>query len=80
MVKCRHFNGAIRKLRSYLARHPIDLTLAHEFSFTDAQMLYIRWGALLHDIGKMGIPDNILLNSVSRLPQRQMTNTLRSMV
>ncbi|RPJ24243.1 MAG: PAS domain S-box protein [Chloroflexi bacterium] len=37
------------------------LLLAHKFNFTDAQMLYIRWGALLHDIGKMGIPDNILL-------------------
>jgi putative nucleotidyltransferase with HDIG domain len=39
----------------------LTLTLARKFSFTDMQMLYIRWGALLHDIGKMGIPDNILL-------------------
>jgi PAS domain S-box-containing protein/putative nucleotidyltransferase with HDIG domain len=36
-------------------------TLAQKFNFTDKQMLHIRWGALLHDIGKMGVPDSILL-------------------
>lgn len=36
-------------------------TLAQKFNFTDNQMLHIRWGALLHDIGKMGVPDSILL-------------------
>jgi putative nucleotidyltransferase with HDIG domain len=39
----------------------MTLTLAQKFNFTDTQMRYIRWGGLLHDIGKMGIPDNILL-------------------
>jgi PAS domain S-box-containing protein/putative nucleotidyltransferase with HDIG domain len=39
----------------------LTLTLAQKFSFTATQMLYIRWGGLLHDIGKMGIPDSILL-------------------
>lgn len=39
----------------------MTLKLAHEFGFTGEELLYIRWGALLHDIGKMGVPDNILL-------------------
>ncbi len=39
----------------------MTLSLARKFNFTDKQMLYLRWGALLHDIGKMGIPDSILL-------------------
>ena len=39
----------------------LALILARKFNFTDRQMMYIRWGALLHDIGKMGIPDHILL-------------------
>lgn len=39
----------------------LTLRLARKFDFTESQMLHLRWGALLHDIGKMGIPDSILL-------------------
>jgi PAS domain S-box-containing protein/putative nucleotidyltransferase with HDIG domain len=39
----------------------LTLTLAREFGFTEDQLLHIRRGALLHDIGKMGVPDHILL-------------------
>ncbi len=39
----------------------MTLDLARRFGFTDEQLVHIRWGALLHDIGKMGVPDNILL-------------------
>lgn len=35
--------------------------LARLFGLSDADLVQVRWGALLHDIGKMGIPDNILL-------------------
>ena len=40
-----------------------DLTvkLARLFGLSDAELVKVRWGALLHDIGKMGIPDGILL-------------------
>jgi PAS domain S-box-containing protein/putative nucleotidyltransferase with HDIG domain len=40
-----------------------DLTvkLARVFGLGDAELVQVRWGALLHDIGKMGIPDGILL-------------------
>jgi len=39
-----------------------DLTvkLARLFGLSDAELVQVRWGALLHDIGKMGIPDKIL--------------------
>ena len=40
-----------------------DLTvkLARVFGLSEAELVQVRWGALLHDIGKMGIPDEILL-------------------
>jgi len=44
-----------------------DLTvrLARLFGLSEAELVQVRWGALLHDIGKMGIPDGILLKSDS---------------
>lgn len=40
-----------------------DMTvmLARMMGMTDAELLHVERGALLHDIGKMGIPDAILL-------------------
>ncbi|HEX2979140.1 MAG TPA: HD domain-containing phosphohydrolase, partial [Anaerolineaceae bacterium] len=35
--------------------------LARAYGIREADLVHIRRGALLHDIGKMGIPDNILL-------------------
>lgn len=39
----------------------MTLKLAERMGLTEAEMMHIRLGALLHDIGKMGIPDSILL-------------------
>ena len=39
----------------------LTLRLARALGIGDAQLIHIRHGALLHDIGKMGVPDNILL-------------------
>jgi putative nucleotidyltransferase with HDIG domain len=39
----------------------LTLELAQAHGFKEKDLLYVRWGALLHDIGKMGIPDRILL-------------------
>lgn len=36
-------------------------SLAQKLGFSDAEVVQIRQGAILHDIGKMGIPDSILL-------------------
>ncbi len=39
----------------------MTLLLAKAMKMTEAELVHVRRGALLHDIGKMGIPDNILL-------------------
>ncbi|TLN17653.1 GAF domain-containing protein, partial [bacterium] len=38
----------------------LTVRLAKRMGFSDAQLVHVRRGALLHDIGKMGIPDGIL--------------------
>jgi diguanylate cyclase (GGDEF)-like protein/PAS domain S-box-containing protein/putative nucleotidyltransferase with HDIG domain len=39
-----------------------DLTMrvAREMKMDDDKLVYVRWGSLLHDIGKIGVPDRIL--------------------
>ncbi len=37
------------------------LALARLLNYSDEELVHVRRGSLLHDIGKMGIPDSILL-------------------
>lgn len=39
----------------------LTLRLARAMGINDSELVHVRRGALLHDIGKMGIPDSILL-------------------
>ncbi len=39
----------------------LTLRLAREMGLSEGELVHVRYGALLHDIGKMGIPDGILL-------------------
>lgn len=39
----------------------LTVILARAFGLRDTELVQVRWGALLHDIGKMGVPDGILL-------------------
>jgi putative nucleotidyltransferase with HDIG domain len=47
----------------------LTLELARVFEFSDAELVHIRRGALLHDIGKMGVPDKILLKEGALTPE-----------
>jgi putative nucleotidyltransferase with HDIG domain len=38
----------------------LTLKLARHLDLSESEMIHMRRGALLHDIGKMGVPDNIL--------------------
>ncbi len=39
----------------------VSILLARRMGLSEADIVHIRRGALLHDIGKMGVPDNVLL-------------------
>ena len=39
----------------------MTIQLARSFGLPEEQIAPIRWGAILHDIGKLGLPDSILL-------------------
>ena len=39
----------------------MTIKLARMLGVSEADLVQVRWGVLLHDIGKMGVPDGILL-------------------
>jgi HD-GYP domain-containing protein (c-di-GMP phosphodiesterase class II) len=41
----------------------LGMRLAQQIGIPDDELIHIRRGALLHDIGKLGVPDHILLKS-----------------
>ncbi len=47
----------------------LTVKLAQKMGIPDTDILHIRRGALLHDIGKMGIPDSILHKPAPLTPQ-----------
>jgi PAS domain S-box-containing protein/putative nucleotidyltransferase with HDIG domain len=47
----------------------LTLKLAHQIGIPDSEIIHIRRGALLHDIGKMGVPDAILHKHGKLTPQ-----------
>ncbi len=49
----------------------LTLRLAKIMGISTEKLTYIRWGALLHDIGKMGIPDDILLKAGELTPEER---------
>jgi PAS domain S-box-containing protein/putative nucleotidyltransferase with HDIG domain len=38
----------------------MTVKLARAIGLSEAELVQVRWGSLLHDIGKMGVPDQIL--------------------
>ncbi|NUM45892.1 MAG: HD domain-containing protein [Anaerolineales bacterium] len=49
----------------------LTVRLAREMGYEGEELNHIRRGALLHDIGKMGIPDRILLKPDKLTPEEQ---------
>jgi PAS domain S-box-containing protein len=63
----------------------LTLRLAGKFGFSREQIVHIKRGSLLHDIGKMGIPDAILLkpgelNAAEQQIMRQHPNYAHTML
>jgi len=57
---------AVDKRDPFTSKHSrnvqmISVDIGREMRVTGAEMEALEWGGLLHDVGKIGVPDNILL-------------------
>lgn len=41
----------------------LTVKICQAMGMTDRELTHVRWGALLHDIGKLGVPDNVLFKA-----------------
>jgi HD-GYP domain-containing protein (c-di-GMP phosphodiesterase class II) len=60
--------GAVDKRDPYTSRHSqnvklIAVDIGREMRVSASELEALEWGGLLHDVGKIGVPDNVLLKS-----------------
>ena len=58
--------AAVDKRDPYTARHSenvktIAVDIGRVMRVSDRELEALEWGGLLHDVGKIGVPDNVLL-------------------
>lgn len=49
----------------------MTLRIARMYGICDKELMHVKRGALLHDIGKMGIPDSILMKEGALTPEEE---------
>jgi HD-GYP domain-containing protein (c-di-GMP phosphodiesterase class II) len=49
----------------------MTLRIAQIYGMSEKELVHVRRGALLHDIGKMGVPDTILMNDGPLTPEEE---------
>jgi putative nucleotidyltransferase with HDIG domain len=49
----------------------MTLRTARAYGMNEEELVHVRQGALLHDIGKMGVPDSILLKEETLTPEEE---------
>ncbi len=58
--------GAVDKRDPYTSKHSqrvkmIGVDIGREMSVSEGELEALEWGGLLHDVGKIGVPDRVLL-------------------
>src|SRR5580765_8256858 len=70
--------GAVDKRDPYTSKHShrvkqIAVDIGREMSVSSQELEALEWGGLLHDVGKIGVPDNVLLKNDRLTRDERMT-------